>query len=35
MPKCGRGMDTDLVVRAQRGDKEAYVLLATEIRTPR
>jgi len=24
-------MDTDLVVRAQRGDKEAYVLLATEI----
>jgi RNA polymerase sigma-70 factor (ECF subfamily) len=24
-------MDTDLVVRAQRGDREAYVLLATEI----
>jgi RNA polymerase sigma-70 factor, ECF subfamily len=24
-------MDTDLVVRAQRGDKEAYVLLATEM----
>ena len=24
-------MDTDLVVRAQRGDKEAYALLATEI----
>ena len=24
-------MDTDLVVRAQRGDKEAYVLLVTEI----
>jgi RNA polymerase sigma-70 factor (ECF subfamily) len=24
-------MDTDLVVRAQRGDKEAYTLLATEI----
>jgi RNA polymerase sigma-70 factor (ECF subfamily) len=24
-------MDTDLVTRAQRGDKEAYVLLATEI----
>ena len=24
-------MDTDLVIRAQRGDKEAYSLLATEI----
>jgi len=24
-------MDTDLVVRAQRGDKEAFVLIATEI----
>ena len=24
-------MDTDLVIRAQRGDKEAYALLATEI----
>ena len=24
-------MDTDLVVRAQRGDKEAYAILATEI----
>jgi RNA polymerase sigma-70 factor (ECF subfamily) len=24
-------MDTDLVVRAQRGDREAYVLIATEI----
>jgi RNA polymerase sigma-70 factor (ECF subfamily) len=24
-------MDTDLVVRAQRGDKEAYTLLASEI----
>ena len=24
-------MDTDLVVRAQQGDREAYVLLATEI----
>ena len=24
-------MDTDLVVRAQQGDKEAYALLATEI----
>ena len=24
-------MDTDLVVRAQRGDKEAYAILATEL----
>src|SRR6188508_1492902 len=24
-------MDTDLVIRAQRGDKEAYALLATQI----
>ena len=24
-------MDTDLVIRAQRGDKEAYAVLATEI----
>src|SRR3972149_5109080 len=31
MPFCGRGMDTDLVVRAQRGDKGAYALVATEI----
>ena len=26
---CGRGMDTDLVIRAQRGDKEAFALLAS------
>jgi len=26
-----RGVDTDLVVRAQRGDKVAYALVATEI----
>src|SRR3989304_3874386 len=25
------GMDTDLVIRAQRGDKGAYALLATQI----
>src|SRR3990172_11542441 len=25
------GMDTDLVVQAQRGDKAAYALIATEI----
>jgi len=31
MPSGGRGMDTDLVVRAQRGDKEAFALIATEI----
>src|SRR3972149_2418386 len=31
MPFCGRGMDTDLVVQAQRGDKGAYALVATEI----
>ena len=28
---CGSGMDTDLVVRAQRGDKDAYALVASEI----
>ena len=28
---CGSGMDTDLVVRAQRGDKDAYALVAAEI----
>src|SRR4026208_733384 len=31
MPLCGRGVDTDLVVRAQRGDKEAYATLASGI----
>src|SRR3989304_4632201 len=31
MPFCGRGMDTDLVVQAQRGDKGAYALVATQI----
>ncbi len=31
MSSCGRGMDTDLVVRAQHGDKGAYALIATEI----
>src|SRR5687767_7511141 len=28
---CGSGMDTDLVVRAQGGDKDAYALVAAEI----
>ena len=31
MRSCGRGVDTDLVIRAQRGDKGAYALVATEI----
>src|SRR5688572_7180324 len=31
MPSCGRGMDTDLVIRAQRGDQEAYALVASQI----
>src|SRR6476660_2178444 len=30
-PSCGEGMETDLVLRAQRGDKGAYALIATEI----
>src|SRR6187397_1528827 len=28
MPSCGRVMDTELVTRAQRGDREAFALLA-------
>ena len=31
MPSAEVGMDTELVTRAQRGDKEAYGLLATQI----
>jgi RNA polymerase sigma-70 factor (ECF subfamily) len=31
MPPRGEAVDTDLVVRAQRGDKGAYALIATEI----
>ena len=28
MPSTRRGVDTDLVIRAQRGDKGAYALVA-------